>query len=391
VVSSNDDINSVLTFTPPKGWVNDPNGCFYVNGIYHLMYQYNPNANKPGNISWGHSVSEDLVVWEDYGVAIPENVTRSEMIFSGNAVFDDKNTSNLCYGNDDETYLPVVAFYTSGFQAEYNFSDGWKARKGAQVISTAYSCNENYQNFTEYEFNPTIREPPSPYEDQWQNFRDPNVMWYEPNKQWIMSVVLAKIRKVIWLASYNLIDWKFVGEFSWKYTPDGDLECPSLAKFNVENSNETKWVLLLSTNPGGIYGGSGMHYHIGNFNGNEFVKDDTNSSKVNWLDYGADCYAGIFWNGIEGQYIMTFWLNNWRYSSEIGNTYKGGLSSRKLQLHRVGNDYKLYQVPIDEIDKYITSENNYTEDELVQGIRITKDQAYKLSFLIHNSTFELIL
>jgi len=77
--------------------------------------------------------------------------------------------------------------------------------------------------------------------------RDPNVIWYKPHKRWIVSVVLAKIRKVIWLASYNLIDWKFVGELSWLYTPDGDLECPSLTEMNVENSNETKWVLLLST------------------------------------------------------------------------------------------------------------------------------------------------
>jgi hypothetical protein len=29
---------------PGRGWVNDPNGCSYVDGRFHLFFQYNPDA-----------------------------------------------------------------------------------------------------------------------------------------------------------------------------------------------------------------------------------------------------------------------------------------------------------------------------------------------------------
>ncbi|XP_047940456.1 fructan 6-exohydrolase-like isoform X2 [Salvia hispanica] len=54
---------SAFHFQPPKNWMNDPNGPMLYNGVYHLFYQYNPYAAIWGNISWGHSVSYNLVDW----------------------------------------------------------------------------------------------------------------------------------------------------------------------------------------------------------------------------------------------------------------------------------------------------------------------------------------
>jgi sucrose-6-phosphate hydrolase SacC (GH32 family) len=97
--------------------MNDPNGLLYVNGTYHMFYQYNPAGTTWGNISWGHATSEDVTHWEHQPVALlargfPDNVT--EMFFSGSAVADERNTSGFGRGGDgDGDTAPLVAIYTS--------------------------------------------------------------------------------------------------------------------------------------------------------------------------------------------------------------------------------------------------------------------------------------
>jgi sucrose-6-phosphate hydrolase SacC (GH32 family) len=80
-------------FTPATNWMNDPNGMVFYDGEYHLFYQFNPFGNKWGHMSWGHSVSPDLVHWEHLPVALYEE--NDVMIFSGSAVVDWKNTSDF--------------------------------------------------------------------------------------------------------------------------------------------------------------------------------------------------------------------------------------------------------------------------------------------------------
>src|ERR1700723_2534620 len=57
-------------FLAPANWMNDPNGAILWKGKYHLFYQYNPNSASWGSIHWGHTVSSDLVHWEDFPIAL---------------------------------------------------------------------------------------------------------------------------------------------------------------------------------------------------------------------------------------------------------------------------------------------------------------------------------
>src|SRR4051812_29667125 len=69
-------------FTPACNWMNDPNGLVWADSQWHLFYQYNPEGDTWGHMSWGHAASPDLVHWQHLPVALREEA--GVMIFSGN-------------------------------------------------------------------------------------------------------------------------------------------------------------------------------------------------------------------------------------------------------------------------------------------------------------------
>ncbi len=74
---ADDPARPLYHFSPPGEWMNDPNGICQWGGRYHLFYQYNPLRLEPigsprqhRGISWGHTVSDDLVNWRDLPIAL---------------------------------------------------------------------------------------------------------------------------------------------------------------------------------------------------------------------------------------------------------------------------------------------------------------------------------
>ena len=265
--------------TPQYGWMNDPNGMFYKDGEWHLYYQYNPYGSLWENMTWGHSVSKDLVHWEALPLAIEADALGT--IFSGSCVVDKDNTAG--FGKN-----AVIAFYTSAAEA--------------QTQSMAYSTDGG-RTFNKYEKNPvvTFNAP---------DFRDPKVFWYDGTNRWIMMLAVGQEMQ-IW-SSANLKDWQKESSFGSEYGNHGGVwECPDLLKI------EDKWVLICNINPGGPFGGSATQYFVGDFDGRKFTCESM-PKVTKWLDYGKDHYATVsFSNAPDGRTVVLAWMSNWQYANQV--------------------------------------------------------------------------
>ncbi len=271
--------------TPQYGWMNDPNGMFYKDGEWHLCYQWNPYGSQWENMTWGHSVSKDLIHWEPMPTAIEADAIGT--IFSGSCVVDKNNTAG--YGKD-----AIIAFYTSAGEA--------------QTQSMAYSTDGG-RTFRKYEKNPvvTANKP---------DFRDPHLFWHEQTRKWIMPLAVGQ--EMQFYSSTNLKDWTYESSFGKEYgNHDGVWECPDLMPLPVRGTGQTKWMLLCNINPGGPFGGSATQYFIGQFDGHQFTCE-SKPEVTKWMDYGKDHYATVtFDNAPEGRRVAIVWMSNWQYAGIV--------------------------------------------------------------------------
>ena len=275
----------VYHHTPQYGWMNDPNGMFYKDGVWHLCYQFNPYGSQWENMTWGPSTSTDLVHWKAEPTAITPDALGT--IFSGCCVVDKNNTAG--FGND-----AVIAFYTSA---------------GArQMQSMAYSTDGG-KTFTKYENNPIIT-------SNVPDFRDPHVFWNAEAGFW--NMILAAGQQMSIYSSKDLKEWKHESDFGAEYGNHGGVwECPDLMKMKVRGTDKEKWMLICNINPGGPFGGSATQYFIGEFDGHKFTCEDE-PSETKWMDYGKDHYATItFDNAPDGRHVGIAWMSNWQYANQV--------------------------------------------------------------------------
>jgi sucrose-6-phosphate hydrolase SacC (GH32 family) len=336
-------------FAPARNWMNDPNGLIFYRGKYHLFFQYNPEGNQWGNMSWGHATSTDLVHWQELPVAI--SYTPTHAIFSGSAVVDYFNTTG--FGSLENPAM--VAIFTA------HQHDGLH-----QVQSLAYSTDEGL-TWQHYEGNPVL-------DLGMKDFRDPKVVWNTVNEAWVMSVVKPHEYTVAFYQSKDLKQWELLSEFSNKNGTDGVWECPDLFPVAVDGDpTKIKWVLFISVNPGGVTGGSGTQFFIGDWNGKEFVADDVTTR---WLDYGRDNYAGVTFNDApDNRRIYLGWMNNWEYAKDVPeNPARGSMTiPRELLLATIDGKITLLQNPVQEISGSGIGDETFTikPNESKSGIRFT--------------------
>ncbi len=321
-------------FSPREHWTNDPNGLVYFDGEYHLFFQYNPFGDVWGHMSWGHAVSRDLVHWQELPVALPEE--NGIMIFTGSTVVDARNTSGFCANGKP----CMVAVYTGHTPPAPGHS-------ALQTQNLAYS-NDLGRSWTKYSGNPVLNL-------NLPDFRDPHIFWSDQSRQWVMIVALPQEHKVLFYGSPNLKVWERLSEFGPAGAAGGQWECPTLTEVAVAGSpRQTRWVLKVGLNPGGLQGGSGEQYFVGSFDGRRFTNDNPSSTTL-WTDYGKDCYCALSFNGIpRGERpVMLGWMNNWQYAAKVPTApWRGQMTiPRRLQLVRLPEGLRLAQQPVDAINQ----------------------------------------
>ena len=275
----------VYHHTPAWGWMNDPNGMFYKDGVWHLYFQHNPYGSQWENMTWGHSTSTDLVNWTFQGDPIEADAWGT--IFSGSAVVDHHGTAGFGKG-------AVVAMYTSAGEN--------------QTQSLAYST-DNGQTFTKYAGNPVVT-------SNTPDFRDPHVFWNDDIKRW--NMIMAEGQHMNIYSSADLKDWKLESQFGAEYGNHGGVwECPDLMKMKVRGTDKEKWLLLCNINPGGPFGGSATQYFVGQFDGHKFTCESA-PEVTKWMDYGKDHYATVtFDNAPDGRRVAMAWMSNWQYANQV--------------------------------------------------------------------------
>jgi len=358
---------SQFHFTPPTGWMNDPNGMVYYEGEYHLFYQHYPDSTVWGPMHWGHAVSKDMINWKHLPIALyPDSLGY---IFSGSAVVDWKNISGLGTAQTP----PIVAIYT------YHDPEGYPAgRIDFQTQGIAYSIDKG-RTWTKYDQNPVLLNPGI------QDFRDPKVSWNEVSNLWVMT--LAVKDHIEFYSSPDLKKWSKLSEFGNTMGAHGGVwECPDLFPLKDGQGN-TKWVLFVSINPGGPQGGSATQYFVGDFDGKNFIPQDT---ITRWIDYGADNYAGVTWSDIpvsDGRRLFLGWMSNWQYANVVPTkTWRSATTlPRDVVLNKKSTAYELKFIPVKELTTIQSEPTSF------EGAATIDNPLYLLEFDVEEGAPEFVL
>lgn len=332
-------------FSPKYGWMNDPNGLFYLDGVYHLFYQYNPFAS-----TWGHATTKDFIHFDHHPVALlPDELGA---IFSGSIVVDKENTAG--FGKN-----AVIAFYTNANKEDFT----------EQSNSIAISTDGGY-TFKKYEHNPVVT-------FDCPDFRDPTLIRYKD--QWNLFIATKQWIRIY--SSKNLKEWKFESEFGHGFgNHDGVWECPTV--FEVDG----RWVMLLNINPGGIFGGSATQYFIGDFDGHEF-KCEFQPRVVKWMDFGKDTYATVAFHN-SPQLTAIAWMSNWEYGKQVpSEQFRSAFSiprTFKIVENQLNNQRDLYSIPLPSFElKFNTKVDKITPACLVE-IELTGVTAKLVNIILKN-------
>lgn len=329
-----------------------PTELFYFEGEYHLFYQCSPDSGNLNLISWGHAKTTDLVHWEKLPLAIqPEN---NEIPGSGSVVIDWDNSSGFGTGNS-----PMIAIYTTRNEQNIN--------PEIQTLALSYSTDKG----TSWKKDSSS----IVLENCFIQPNDVRVFWHEETQRWIMGVLTGY--EVRFYSSIDLKSWQYESVFGENvYSKVGDWTHLSFSQLRIDDSQKTKWIMMISGSTGSPNEGSGVQYFYGEFDGYVFQSERT---KPKWLDNGSDNYAGVVLSNYIESGKPAYYLgliDNYRYKqgqtgSKVADVYT---IPRKLTLRDEYNDFYIVSEPVNGIETIEENKQLLKETTFSGELKIKEQQ-----------------
>lgn len=360
--------------TEGNGYPGDPNGAFYHNGRYHLMYLYNRAGS---GFSWGHVSSKDMLHWRHHPDALMPS-DGDEGAFSGGAFVDDDGTSYLSY---------------------------WMLW-GAKGIGLTKSVDKDFNEYKKLDANPVIKSTEWGITDMTDKSgkeihvgsADPSNIWKKDGKYYMLTGNLLVLRKYgsrgkglianrddlelskdsvnyqgDWLdlfVSDDLEKWDYVHRFyeskrKWTSKTEDNM-CPSFLPLPMsENGGKTsdKHLLLF------ISHNLGCQYYIGDYKQDKFFPQ--NHGRMTWQDKAYFAPEALVDD--KGRQIMWTWIFDDRPDSvknDIGWTGTYGLP-RSLWL---GEDGTLRMNPVKELEQLRLNEQSQSDVVVKSGSDVSLNQ-----------------
>ena len=200
---------------PPTGFLNDPNGLFQKDGVYHIYFQYTPFTAGWGTKLWGHYTSKDMINFnQEEPFLYPDISLDRDGVYSGSAFVEDETIHYFYTGNVKLTDREDYDYINSGREQNtihMTSKDGYKISEKELILS-----NDDYPI------------------DMSKHVRDPKI--FKKNNYYYMvlggrtsdnqgCVLLYKSKDLINFEYYNRIE---VDDFGYMW------ECPDLFELDGE-------------------------------------------------------------------------------------------------------------------------------------------------------------
>eukprot|EP01025_Chloroclados_australasicus_P025828 TRINITY_DN2571_c1_g1_i3.p1 TRINITY_DN2571_c1_g1~~TRINITY_DN2571_c1_g1_i3.p1 ORF type:complete len:652 (-),score=57.74 TRINITY_DN2571_c1_g1_i3:3174-5072(-) len=304
---------------PAKGWLNDPNGLYYRDGVYHTFYQYNPvNNSWDWGISWGHAVSTDLIHWTNLKPAIKPSRNGADCngCWSGCMTTNEDGQPMIVYTgttrDNSECYIP---------QAQQNWDYNDKIGFRETIMYALPNLWVNSPNLDSWGKRDILIQGP-PQGDLLQGWRDPFV--YQrgvDGKEWVLLVGTGRMTPeepnmgggiMVYSSSSFFEKWQMRG-FMFQGSPEEGLmwECPWMVEITPQvGKSESTHILGVGasiweySHPGVL--DNPVLYYMGKFNESTWKFEKT--SGPHFLDIGQTFYAANRMIDDNGRVLIWGWL-----------------------------------------------------------------------------------